>query len=143
MKTLTKSVLVEAALAGLFLAVAVAPLRADHHEKKAEGGDAPKAEKKDMGKKPAKKAATVHCLGVNACKGTSECGVEGKHGCSGQNACKGQGWISLAKKDCKKQKGTIQGAKGAHKHEHKHEHKAGEKHEHEHKTESAPAPAAK
>jgi len=137
MKTLIKSVVVEAALAGLFLAVAAAPSLAHEHEKKAEGGDAPKAEKKDMGKKPAKKDATVHCLGVNACKGTSECGVEGKHGCSGQNACKGQGWISLAKKDCKKQKGTIQGAKGGHKEGHKHEHKAGEKHEH--KTETAPA----
>ena len=114
MKTLTKSLVVEAALAGLFLAVSAAPVLADHHEKKAEGGEAPKAEKKDTAKKPAKKAETVHCLGVNACKGTSECGVDGKHGCTGQNTCKGQGWISLAKKDCKKQKGTVPGAKKAH-----------------------------
>lgn len=104
MKTLTKSVAVEAALAGLFLAAVAAPALADHHEKKAE-----KAEKK--GKGPAKKDATVHCLGVNSCKGTSECGVDGAHGCKGQNACKGKGWISLAKKDCMKQKGTVQGAK--------------------------------
>lgn len=112
MKTLTKSVVVEAALAGLFLAVAASPALADHHEKKAEGGDAPKAEKK-AGKKPAKKDATVHCLGVNACKGTSECGVDGAHACKGHNECKGKGWTSLAKKDCLKQKGSVQGAKKA------------------------------
>lgn len=110
MKTLNKSVVVEAALAGLFLAAVAAPALADHHEKKAEGGDAPKAEKK-ADKGPAKKAATVHCLGVNACKGTSECGVEGAHACKGKNECKGKGWTSLAKKDCLKQKGTVQAAK--------------------------------
>lgn len=124
MKTMTKSLVVEAALAGLFLAVSAAPALADNHEQKAEGAEAPKAEKK-AGKKPAKKAATVHCLGVNACKGTSECGVEGKSACSGKNACKGQGWTSLTKKECKKQKGTVASAKKA-----------------EPKTEAAPAPAA-
>ena len=112
MKTLTKSVVVEAALAGLFLAVAVSPALAHEHEKKAAGGDAPKADKK-VGKMPAKKAATVHCLGVNACKGTSECGVDGAHGCKGHNECKGKGWTSLTKKDCAKQKGTVQAVKAA------------------------------
>ena len=125
MKTFTQSLVVEAALAGLFLAVAAAPLRADRHEHKAEGGEAPKTEKK-AGKGHAKKAATVHCLGVNACTGTSACGVEGKHGCAGKNACKGQGWTALTKKACKKQKGTVQSAKKAESH-----------------TETAPAPAAK
>lgn len=128
MKTLTQSVVVKAALAGLFLAVFAAPAFAHDHDKKAEGGEAPKSEAKP-GKKPAKKAATVQCLGINTCKGTSECGVEGKHGCHGHNACKGQGWTSLTKKDCKKQKGTVKGTKAEPKHEHK--------------TESAPAPAAK
>jgi hypothetical protein len=122
MKTLTQSLVVEAALAGLFLAVSSVPALADHHEKKAEGGEAPKAEKKAAGK-PAKAAKTVHCLGVNACKGTSECGVDGAHACKGQNACKGHGWIALTKKDCKAQKGTVQVAKKA-----------------ETKTETAPAP---
>lgn len=112
MKTLTKSVVVSAALAGLFLAGTASPAFAHDHEKKAEGGEAPKSEKK-AGKGPAKKAATVHCLGINACKGTSECGVDGAHGCKGQNECKGKGWISLTKKDCKKQKGTVQGETAA------------------------------
>lgn len=126
MKTFTQSLVVEAALAGLFLAVSAAPALADHHEKKTEGGETPKAAKKSA-KTPAKKAATVHCLGVNACKGTSECGVDGKHGCTGQNACKGRGWTSLTTKDCKKQKGAVQTAKKA-----------------ESKTETAaPVPAAK
>jgi hypothetical protein len=125
MKTLTQSLVVEAALAGLFLAVSAAPALAQDHEKKAEGGDAPMAAKK-ASKSPMKKAVTVHCLGVNACKGTSACGVDGKHACAGHNACKGQGWIALTKKDCKKQKGTALAEKKA-----------------ESKTEAAaPAPAA-
>ena len=108
MKTMPHSHIVKAAFAGLFLAAVVSPVFAEHHEKKAEGGDPPKPEKKSGKKKPAKKAETVHCLGVNACKGTSECGVEGKHGCSGMNACKGQGWTALTKKDCKKKKGSFE-----------------------------------
>lgn len=122
MKTLSKSLVVEAALAGLFLAVAAAPALAHDHEKSAEGGEAPKAEAKSSKKTPPKAAATVHCLGVNSCKGTTECAVDGKNGCTGHNECKGQGWISLTKKECKKQKGTVQVAKKA-----------------ESKTESAPA----
>lgn len=129
MKTLKKSVVVEAALAALF-ASAMPVLAADAPKAEAPKGDAPKAEKKAEGKMPAKAAKTVHCLGVNACKGTSECGVDGKHGCKGQNACKGQGWTSLTKKECKAQKGTVQAAKA--------EAKKADK-----KTETAPAPAAK
>lgn len=48
---------------------------------------------------PAADAAKVHCAGVNACKGTSECSTA-KNSCAGQNACKGQGWISLSKEEC-------------------------------------------
>ncbi len=107
MKTLTKSVVVEAAIAGLFLAVSTTPALADSLEPKAAGSEAPKVEKKSTAKKPMKKPATVHCFGVNACKGKSECAVEGKHECSSQNSCKGQGWLSLTKKACKKQKGTV------------------------------------
>ena len=128
MKNFSKSFVVEAAIAGLFLAASV-PALADHHEKKADAPkDAPKAEKKAKGKKPAKadKAdKAVHCLGINACKGTSECGVDGAHGCKGHNECKGKGWTSLSAKDCAAQKGTVQGAKAP---------KGG-------KTETAPTPA--
>lgn len=109
MKKTARSFVVEAALAGLFAAVAAAPAAADHHEKGA-GKESPKAAKK-MGKGAAKAAAApVQCLGVNACKGKSECGVDGKHACGGQNACKGQGWISLTKKACAKKKGTVMAA---------------------------------
>ncbi|MBS0397349.1 MAG: hypothetical protein JSR95_01580 [Proteobacteria bacterium] len=44
-------------------------------------------------------SAKVHCAGVNACKGTSECSTA-KNSCAGQNACKGQGWISLTREEC-------------------------------------------
>lgn len=50
---------------------------------------------------------TVKCLGINACKGQSQCGVEGAHGCAGQNACKGKGWIKVAAKECTDQGGTV------------------------------------
>ena len=106
MKTLTKSLVVEAALAGLF--AACMPAFAADAPKADAPKDAPMAETKTPAKTPAKKANTVHCLGVNACKGTSECSVEGKNSCTGQNACKGQGWTALTKKDCKAQKGTVQ-----------------------------------
>ncbi len=45
-------------------------------------------------------AATVHCTGVNSCKGTSEC-KSAKNSCKGMNSCKGQGWVSMSKADCK------------------------------------------
>lgn len=32
-------------------------------------------------------ASSVHCVGVNACKGTSDCKTAG-NACKGQNACK-------------------------------------------------------
>ena len=34
----------------------------------------------------------VHCLGVNSCKGKSDC-MTPKNTCAGMNACKGQGWV--------------------------------------------------
>ena len=45
-------------------------------------------------------AATVHCSGVNSCKGTSEC-KSAKNSCKGMNSCKGQGWVSMSKEECK------------------------------------------
>ena len=115
MKTLKPSLVVSAALAGIL--AAAAPAFADHHEgekKHDHKHGKAKKEKKQKGK-PAAAAEKggdekIHCLGINACKGKSECGVDGKHGCSGHNACKGQGWVTLAKKDCLAQKGSVQGA---------------------------------
>jgi hypothetical protein len=43
--------------------------------------------------------ASVHCSGVNSCKGTSEC-KSAKNSCKGMNSCKGQGWVSLSKAEC-------------------------------------------
>jgi len=43
-------------------------------------------------------AADVHCYGVNACKGTGDCGGKG-HSCAGKNACKGAGFKSVESKE--------------------------------------------
>ena len=45
------------------------------------------------------KADAVHCYGVNACKGQSDC-KSGKHDCKGLNDCKGQGFKAETAKAC-------------------------------------------
>jgi uncharacterized membrane protein len=52
-------------------------------------------------------AETVKCLGIHACKGQSQCGVEGGHACAGQNDCKGKGWIKVSKEECDAKGGTV------------------------------------
>jgi hypothetical protein len=47
----------------------------------------------------AEQEGKVHCTGVNACKGTSECKTA-TNACKGQNACKGKGFISMTAKEC-------------------------------------------
>ncbi len=50
---------------------------------------------------------TVHCYGVNGCKGQSDC-KSGNHECKGQNSCKGQGWVpEKSAKACTKLGGTV------------------------------------
>ena len=44
-------------------------------------------------------AESVPCYGINACKGTGDCGGKGSS-CAGKNACKGQGFIKLAADTC-------------------------------------------
>jgi hypothetical protein len=52
--------------------------------------------------------AKVHCVGINACKGQSEC-MTANSSCKGLNACKGQGWITTSSADeCIKAGGTVQ-----------------------------------
>lgn len=51
--------------------------------------------------------AQVKCLGVNDCKGTSQCGVPGGHSCHGANSCKGKGWIKMSEKDCREKGGKV------------------------------------
>ena len=48
----------------------------------------------------ADKDLSVHCTGVNSCKGSSECKTA-KNECKGHNSCKGQGWVTKASaKEC-------------------------------------------
>jgi len=79
-RTLSGAALAVAA-AGLFISQAVVPAAADE--------------------------ATVHCSGVNSCKGKSECAT-GKNSCKGQNSCKGLGWLPLTEKVCKAKGGVVE-----------------------------------
>jgi hypothetical protein len=49
---------------------------------------------------------TVHCYGVNSCKGSSECKTTA-HECKGMNSCKGQGFKGIAAGVCLRRNGTI------------------------------------
>lgn len=50
---------------------------------------------------------SVHCSGINSCKGTSECKTA-KNDCKGHNACKGQGWVTKdSAKDCEAAGGKV------------------------------------
>jgi hypothetical protein len=50
---------------------------------------------------------TVHCVGINSCKGTSDCKTA-KSECKGQNSCKGQGWVGKKNEaECKSAGGTV------------------------------------
>lgn len=52
--------------------------------------------------------ASVHCSGINACKGQSACATANS-GCKGQNACKGQGWVDKTQAECDAEGGTVAG----------------------------------
>jgi hypothetical protein len=111
MKTLNKSLVVEAALAAMFAAAFVMPAAAQDAPKGDGMGDKPMPVKKAHTKH---KAGKVHCFGINSCKGKSECAVEGKSGCNGKNDCKGQGYISVSTaKKCAAKKGTVLPGKDA------------------------------
>ena len=58
----------------------------------------------------AKNAKLVHCYGVNACKGQSDCKSAG-HDCKGMNSCKGQGFKDLGSKACTAQGGSLKAPK--------------------------------
>jgi len=47
----------------------------------------------------AQAADSVPCYGINACKGTGDCGGKG-YSCHGQNACKGTGFINVPADIC-------------------------------------------
>ncbi len=49
---------------------------------------------------------TVHCYGVNSCKGSADCKTA-THECKGQNKCKGDGFKARTAAKCLKSGGTI------------------------------------
>lgn len=49
---------------------------------------------------------TVHCYGVNSCKGTADCKTSA-HECKGMNACKGHGFKAMSAGQCLTKGGTI------------------------------------
>ncbi len=49
---------------------------------------------------------TVHCYGVNSCKGQSDCKTSA-HACKGMNECKGQGFKALKAGQCLAKSGVI------------------------------------
>ena len=50
---------------------------------------------------------SVHCSGINSCKGTSDCKTA-KNECKGQNSCKGMGWNTKASaKECTAAGGSV------------------------------------
>jgi uncharacterized membrane protein len=79
-----KQVVLAAAAAALFTAGTSTAAQAEHHESGEE----------------------VHCKGVNACKGQTDCANPG-HGCSGQNSCKGKGWKKMSAEECEKAKAEM------------------------------------
>ena len=54
--------------------------------------------------------STVHCQGVNACKGKGGC-KSADNSCKGHNGCKGKGFVEMSEKDCKTKGGTAAPAK--------------------------------
>lgn len=85
MKTRTKGVVIATAVATMFIAKSTF----------AQAGTGEKVE-----------AKTVHCEGINSCKGQGACGGVG-HDCAGKNECKGKGWIDVSADDCKAKGGTV------------------------------------
>ncbi|WP_374594964.1 hypothetical protein [Sphingosinicella sp.] len=51
-------------------------------------------------------ADTVHCYGVNSCKGSADCKTT-QHECKGHNSCKGHGFKAMKADQCLSKGGTI------------------------------------
>ena len=51
-------------------------------------------------------ADTVHCYGVNSCKGSGDCKTTA-HECKGMNECKGHGFKAMTAGTCLTKGGTI------------------------------------
>jgi len=57
-----------------------------------------------------KSEGTIHCQGVNACKGKTGCATA-SNSCKGQNSCKGKGWVATSKEACEAIGGKAKDAK--------------------------------
>ncbi len=55
----------------------------------------------------AAETAKIHCVGLNACKGTSDCKTA-SNACKGKNECKGQGFTAMTAEECKAKGGKIE-----------------------------------
>lgn len=53
-------------------------------------------------------SAEGHCMGVNACKGHSDCRTA-SNACGGKNQCKGTGFVSMTKAVCDQLGGKFEG----------------------------------
>lgn len=49
----------------------------------------------------------IHCAGVNACKGKSDCKTA-DNACKGMNSCKGKGFVEMSSKECTKKGGKAE-----------------------------------
>jgi hypothetical protein len=54
-------------------------------------------------------AAEGKCMGVNACKGQSDCKTANS-ACKGKNACKGKGYVKMDEETCEQIGGEFQEA---------------------------------
>ncbi|UVJ42007.1 hypothetical protein NVV94_15075 [Pseudomonas sp. LS1212] len=54
----------------------------------------------------AEEAQTIHCYGVNACKGKNDC-MTAKNACKGQGTCKGTGFLKMTKAECNNAGGKV------------------------------------
>lgn len=54
----------------------------------------------------AEEASTVHCYGVNACKGQNDCKTA-QNACKGQGSCKGHGFKNMTLAQCNNAKGKV------------------------------------
>jgi hypothetical protein len=58
------------------------------------------------GEQAGKEEAKVHCGGINACKGQTDCKTA-TNACKGQNTCKGQGYKDVTKEECEAKGGKV------------------------------------
>lgn len=49
---------------------------------------------------------TVHCYGINACKGQNDCKTA-ENACKGQGVCKGHGFKITTKAECNNAHGSV------------------------------------